>query len=375
MDIFLSKRDEITLAVKLKSFCKEDVARIKKFPGRKWIPEDSVWSLPYTMETVKKLLTDFKDCSIHVEAPLLEECSWLQDWPHFQKESATKAALNQPRWNYDEEKRLKNELLLRGYSSKTVKAYCGQVERFYKYTLNLPMSWDHQMIRNYSLYLLQKKCSHAYVNQAISAIKFYFQKILHQEEFVPYVRPKKENKLPNVLSPNEVMLILKATHNLKHKAILYLIYSSGLRVGEAVRLKFQDFDKDRKTLLVRQGKGRKDRLTLLSDAAFDIVNRYFQQERPEIRLFPGQTGGRHLTERSVQKIFEQALVSSGVTKKASVHALRHSFATHLLEGGIDIRYIQELLGHQSTRTTERYTHVSVKDVRRIKSPLDQMQHD
>ncbi|WP_410511543.1 tyrosine-type recombinase/integrase [Paenibacillus sp. BR2-3] len=156
---------------------------------------------------------------------------------------------------------------------------------------------------------------------------------------------------------NEVMLILKSTHNLKHQSILY-----------------QDLDKDRKTLHVRQGKGRKNRLTLLSDSAFKVVQQYIQQEKPEDWLFPGQTKGRHLTERSVQKLFERAVESSGITKKVSVHSLRHSFATHLLEGGIDIRYIQELLGHQSTRTTERYTHVSVKDVRRIQSPLDQMEY-
>lgn len=125
------------------------------------------------------------------------------------------------------------------------------------------------------------------------------------------------------------MSILKATLNIKHKAILYLTYSSGLRVGEVVRLQFQDLDKERKTLRIRQGKGRKDRFTLLSDTAFEIVQRYSQQEKPEVWLFPGQTEGRHLTERSVQKNFEQVLVSSGVRKKVSVHSLRHSFATHL----------------------------------------------
>lgn len=163
--------------------------------------------------------------------------------------------------------------------------------------------------------MLQKNCSHSYVNQAISAIKFYFQKVLKQIESTPYIRPKKEHKLPNVLSLNEVMLILKAIHNLKHKAILYLTYSSGLRVSEVVRLRLQDFDQERKTLHIRQGKGRKDRLTLLSDTALEVFLRYYQQEKPEIWMFPGQNKEKHLTERSVQKIFEQALVSSGVTKK------------------------------------------------------------
>nr|WP_253300456.1 tyrosine-type recombinase/integrase [Paenibacillus lautus] len=171
------------------------------------------------------------------------------------------------------------------------------------------------------------------------------------------------------------MLILKALHNLKHRAILYLTYSSGLRVGEVVRLKTQDIDFERKTLRVSQGKGRKDRLTLLSETAMDIVQPYLQQEKPEKWMFPGQHPERHITERTVQKVFEQARTASGIQKKVSIHALRHSFATHLLEGGINIRFIQELLGHQSVRTTERYTHVSVKDIRRIKSPLDQLEEE
>ncbi|UJF35506.1 tyrosine-type recombinase/integrase [Paenibacillus hexagrammi] len=307
-----------------------------------------------------------------MDSQLLEECYLLQSYYISQKENASESIFLVPQWDSDHEKRLKNELLRRGYSPKTLKAYCGQVERLFHYVKEQHVIWSDQMIQNYSLYLLNKNCSHAYVNQAISAIKFYFQKVLQQQDTTPYVRPKKENKLPNVLSIKEVTSILKAIQNIKHQAILYLTYSSGLRVGEVVRLRLQDFDIERKTLLIRQGKGRKDRLTLLSDTALEIVQRYSQQQKPEVWLFPGQTSGRHLTERSVQKVFEQALAVSGVRKEVSVHSLRHSFATHLLEGGTDIRYIQELLGHQSTRTTERYTHVSVKDIRRIKSPLDQI---
>ncbi|CAI6087153.1 IS91 family transposase ISMno24 [Cohnella sp. JJ-181] len=184
------------------------------------------------------------------------------------------------------------------------------------------------------------------------------------------MRPRKENKLPNVLSLSEVKRLLGALTNLKHQALLFITYSSGLRVGEVVRIRLQDFDYERRTLLVKQGKGRKDRLTVLSDSALEIVKRYIRKEASDAWLFPGQKGAGHLTERSAQKVFEQALAVSGIKKKVSIHALRHSFATHLLEGGIDLRYIQELLGHQSSRTTERYTHVSVKDIRRIKSPLD-----
>ncbi|QYR19648.1 site-specific integrase [Paenibacillus sp. sptzw28] len=369
MEISLSKRNKTTLAVKFMVFYKDGITKIKNLPGRRWIPEESIWAFPYTLEVLNQILTVFKDCKFYVEPQLLEECYLLQS---YEKANNSDSLSNVAQWGSVQRQSFKDELLLRGYSSKTIKAYLGQAERFFNYIKGQHIFWNHQTIHNYSLYLLHKNCSHAYVNQAISAIKFYFQKVLKQNESAPYIRPKKEHKLPNVLSLNEVILILKAVRNLKHKAILYLTYSSGLRVSEVVRLRLQDFDKERKTLRIRQGKGRKDRLTLLSDTALEIFLRYYHQEKPEIWMFPGQNEGRHLTERSVQKIFEQALVASGVPKKVSIHSLRHSFATHLLEGGIDIRYIQELLGHQSTRTTERYTHVSIKDVRRIKSPLDQI---
>jgi integrase/recombinase XerD len=174
------------------------------------------------------------------------------------------------------------------------------------------------------------------------------------------------------LSADEVVRLLRTVQNIKHRAILYLTYSSGLRVGEVVRLRIEDIDPARKTVKVRQGKGRKDRMTLLSDAALQVLNDYMKRVHLESWLFPGGEEGRHITERSVQKVFEKARGQAGIVKKVSVHALRHSFATHLLEGGTDLRYIQELLGHQSSKTTEIYTHVSVKDVRRIQSPLDRI---
>jgi integrase/recombinase XerD len=371
MEIFIAQRNEQTLAITFNKFNTVDIAKIKKIEGKRWIPKEGIWTLPYTIKHVVELLNIYHEETFHVESGLAKECRLLEERVNAQNNFVLYKDLSAKSVDLYQEQLFKNELSLRGYSSKTIKAYCGQVERFFFYTQKQSV-FDEKMIKSYTLYLLQKKCSHAYINQAISAIKFYNQKILHLDDAVSYVRPKKEKKLPNVLSLNEVMSLLKATQNLKHKAILYLTYSSGLRVGEVVRLRLQDIDKDRKTLHIRQGKGRKDRITLLSDAAYEIVQKYMGQQKLEVWLFPGQIIGRHLTERSVQKTFEQALRLSGLEKKVSVHSLRHSFATHLLEGGIDIRYIQELLGHQSSRTTELHTHVSVRDVRRIKSPLDQM---
>ncbi|WP_338542300.1 tyrosine-type recombinase/integrase [Paenibacillus tundrae] len=178
--------------------------------------------------------------------------------------------------------------------------------------------------------------------------------------------------MPQVLSEKEVAQLLTSVTNLKHKTILFLTYSSGLRVGEVVRLRCSDLDIERQTLIVGQGKGQKDRRTLLSNIAWEIVQKYIVEYRPQRWLFPGQSSDRHLTEHSVQKVFEEARQRAGIVKKVSIHVLRHSFATHLLENGTDLRYIQELLGHTSARTTQRYTHVSTKSIQRIQSPLDRL---
>ncbi|WP_275670034.1 tyrosine-type recombinase/integrase [Paenibacillus amylolyticus] len=267
---------------------------------------------------------------------------------------------------------MQQALKLRGYSRKTIKAYCNQIERF---VISLPQM-DTEIrashVQTYCLSLLERGVSHSSVNQTISAIRFYCKHVLlHPAEF-QYIRPKQQTKLPNVMSETEVTQLLKAVTNLKHKTILYLTYSAGLRVGEVVRLRYSDLDIECQTIIVRQGKGYKDRRTLLSHLAWEIVQKYIAQYKPDRWLFPGQSSDRHLTERSVQKVFEEARLKAGIVKKCSIHALRHSFATHLLENGTDLRYIQELLGHTSAQTTQRYTHVSTKNIQRIQSPLDRM---
>jgi len=211
------------------------------------------------------------------------------------------------------------------------------------------------------------------VNQALSALKFFFKDVVKNFNMVVEIpRPKKENKLPDVLSKEEVMLLLNVPTNLKHKALLFLTYSAGLRVSEVVRLRPEDIDSTRMLIHIRQAKGRKDRYTLLAQTALKELRRYFAAYKPEKWLFPGDDEEKHLTERTVQRVFENACKKSGIKKDVSVHALRHSFATHLLESGTDLRYIQELLGHKSSRTTEVYTHVSQKSIGAIQSPLDRI---
>lgn len=255
MDIYLSKSNEKTLVIRFK-YNMDVVSAIKNIPGRRWVPEDKVWTVPYTLDVIAQLIRFFQNYNIHVDPQLQQECYLLQ--PLDNKATESDSSFNVPYWSAAQKQSLKDALLVRGYSSKTMKAYFGHVERFFTYITDQRLGWNDHTIQNYSLFLLSKNCSHSYVNQAISAVKFYSLKVLKQHDSTAYIRPKKENKLPNVLSLGEVKLILEALHNLKHKAILYITYSSGLRVSEVVRLRLQDFDKARKTLHIRQGKGRKD---------------------------------------------------------------------------------------------------------------------
>lgn len=218
------------------------------------------------------------------------------------------------------------------------------------------------------------KVSRAYHSQAVGALKFLYGQVLKKQMVSMQIpRPRKERKLPAVLSEGEVVKILQVVRNLKHRALLMLIYSAGLRVSEAVKLRIEDMDRQRQLIKVQGGKGWKDRYTILSQVAIQALSEYWKTYRPKSKwLFPGGRNIDHLTTRSAEKIFEQAANRAGIQKEVSVHTLRHSFATHLLESGTDLRYIQELLGHKRPETTQIYTHVMRKDLARIRSPLDKL---
>jgi site-specific recombinase XerD len=183
-------------------------------------------------------------------------------------------------------------------------------------------------------------------------------------------RPRQDLKLPTVFSKDEIKKMLDLEKNVKHRLLLMLAYSSGLRVSEVVNLKREHIDFSRKAVYIKSGKGRKDRCTILSEKAALLLREYCVSYDTQIWLFPGQPASCHLSIRSAQKIFEKAALRVGIIKKTSIHGLRHTFATHLLENGTDIRYIQSLLGHASLRTTERYTHVSIRSALSVQSPLD-----
>ncbi len=255
-----------------------------------------------------------------------------------------------------------------------VKVYLQHMTDFVRHFGRSPSEIGKNEIVQYLLYLTEdKKVSVAYRNQAVSALKFFYARVLKRPVVIEELpRPKKEFRLPAVLSKEEVSRLFAAVRNRKHLAILMLVYSSGLRVSEVVRLKPEDIDVERRLIRVRGAKGRKDRYTVLSEVALDVVRDYYMSWKPEHFLFPGSRKGSHLSTRSVQSVVSEARKRAGIQKQFSTHALRHSFATHLLESGTDLRYIQELLGHKSARTTQIYTHVTRKDIARIVSPLDRM---
>ena len=260
--------------------------------------------------------------------------------------------------------------------------YSLNTEKTYKFALEDYLNYHHTIdieklneghIQSFLRHLvMERNVSTSYQNQAINAIKFYYERVLGGQRKTYFIdRPKKEKTLPVVLSEEEILLILRSVSNLKHKAILMVIYSAGLRISECINLKIKDIDSNRMQIRVEQSKGKKDRYTLLSTKTLLILRDYFKTYRPKEFLFEGQDGGCYST-RSIQNIFRDAVEKTKIKKKVSVHSLRHSFATHLLENGTNLRYIQSLLGHSNSKTTEIYTHVTTKGFEQLKSPLDNL---
>lgn len=272
---------------------------------------------------------------------------------------------------------LTQEMRLKNYSYKTVKAYKSCIRSYARHIApKHPRDATNTDIRDYLLYLLTiKKSPASTVNQVFNALRLLYVD-LYQKPFVigSLPRPQKEEKLPDVLNEEEVLRIFHAVENLKHRTMLMLTYASGLRVSEIVKLRIEDLDGERGLIHIRNAKGMKDRYTILPESMKGILNQYWKTYKLGSSgwLFGGVSTSQHLSARSIQAVFERAVVSAGISKPISMHTLRHSFATHLLEQGTDLRYIQELLGHQSSKTTEIYTHVSKKSLGKIKSPLDRL---
>jgi integrase/recombinase XerD len=268
-----------------------------------------------------------------------------------------------------------NWLQSKRYSPNTIKVYIESLAIFLRY---FPLK-EVEEIENEDLidfnnnYILKNGFSSSYQNQVVNAIKLFYRS-MHQTKFdVELVhRPKKEKTLPNVLSKEEVKRLLEAMENIKHRMMLSLIYACGLRRSELLNLTFNDIQAERHIIFVRQSKGKKDRIVTMSPKLLVELRNYYREYKPKKYLFEGQVAGEKYSERSLELVLKKSIMLAKINKPVTLHWLRHSYATHLLESGTDLRFIQELLGHSSSRTTEIYTHVSTKSIQQIKSPFDDL---
>lgn len=268
-------------------------------------------------------------------------------------------------------KKLEDELRSRKYSLRTLCAYVYYNKLLCHITHETPENMRPDNITRFlSILEKEREYSASSINLAISAIKFFYKEIMKKEISNTQHRPHNDKRLPTVFSKHEIRQIIDAEPNDKHKLLIMMVYASGLRVSEVICLKRQNIDMERKTILIDQSKGRKDRYTILSEAVIDMLKNYYSSSKITTWVFPGLNPKNHLSIRTAQYIFEHSLKRAKINKDASIHSLRHTFATHLLESGTDIRFIQELLGHTSLKTTERYTHVAHRNTLNIKSPLD-----
>lgn len=321
------------------------IARLRKLGDARWSATKKVWHLPDNRENRVRF---------HIAAPLI---------PHLLPDKV--AAVES----------FRTYLGTKRYSPNTIKTYTEALKSFLLFYNDKPTDCidNADVVNYYKNHILENKLSASFQNQIVNAIKLYFGTLKNRTLILEKIyRPKREKLLPNVLSKKEVKKILEAHSNTKHRCMLSMIYSCGLRRSELLSLKPADIDADRKLVLIRQGKGRKDRIAPLSPQILVMLRDYYKAYKPSVWLFEGRISGEQYDERSLAQVLKQALLKTGIKKPVSLHWLRHSYATHLLESGTDLRYIQEILGHKSSRTTEIYTHVSTKSLQNVKSPFDDL---
>ena len=355
----LSGRDRIEITLRA-GFTRKELDVVRGLNGRRYDAGRRSWIASHAPEAIKILTDAFGTSGVLVTSE-----------PVSSREGAPTSASHIL-------ERVRDALMVRGYSPRTRKVYLGHLRRFLVWCgEGVPRLPDEPAERGeaYILELIKRQgISRSYQNQVVSALRFLCESVLGQPKLALKIpRPRKEHRLPAVLSQGEVARFLKKARNPKHRALLMLLYSAGLRVGEVVRLKPSDLDPERGLVRVSRGKGRKDRYTLLAQRAVEAVGIYRDAYSTDRWLFPGDRPGRHLTTRSVQRIVKNAAAAAGIEKRVTAHTLRHSFATHLLEGGTNLRIIQELLGHQSSRTTQIYTHVAQSTIESVRSPLDDLE--
>ena len=321
------------------------IARIKTFEGARWSASKKYWHLPDNEENRLRF-------NLFSSTTLLPNAEGI-------------ASINT----------FKRYLLSRRYSPNTINTYSEALKSFLTFcnTKTLQDINNEDVISYNNDFILKNKLSSSYQNQIVNALKLFF-KIVKQTsiEIDKIHRPKREKILPNVLSKEEVKAILETPKNIKHKAMLSMIYSCGLRRSELLNLRPSDIDSKRNIVFIKQSKGKKDRITPLSPKMLELLRSYYKECSPQTYLFEGREKNTPYSARSLEEVLKKSIKLATINKPVTLHWLRHSYATHLLESGTDLRYIQELLGHNSSKTTEIYTHVSTKNIQQIKSPFDDL---
>ncbi|KAF0194240.1 MAG: integrase/recombinase XerD [Bacteroidetes bacterium] len=355
----------------------EFIGLLKMIPGCSWSRSLRVWHMPDSKESLDYLFGTFRGKAwLDLESLKRSKSeASVQAKPVFQHPKIRLPDLT--REAAEKLERLSQWMLSKRYSENSIRIYTDCLRTFLRY-FNEKSTEDitnDAIIQFNNDYILANRYSSSYQNQVVNAIKL-FCRVVEQRHLDPELihRPKNYKKLPNVLSKEEVTSILKAAEpNLKHQAMLALIYSCGLRRSEMINLTLNDVDSKRGLLLVKNSKGKKDRVIPLSSRIVDLLRAYYNRYRTETWLFEGWEKGEKYSDRSLEEVLKKYTKLAGITKPVTLHWLRHSYATHLLENGTDLRFIQEILGHKSSKTTEIYTHVSTRHIQQIKSPFDDLE--
>lgn len=346
-------------------------AKFRSLVHARWDKRERAWVIEEDLYHFIDLVGIFKDTA------QLELRTQPLRYPILRRKLSPVASL--PPLNTDQRAEIgdfKNYLTSKRYSDQTVKTYADALTTFLRYTLSNKEISDicnDDLLDFNNNYILKNKYSASFQNQVVNAIKLFFRIRKNMQLDVALVhRPRTEKTLPNVLSMAEVKAIITAPINLKHRMMLSLIYACGLRRSELLHLKPADILSDRNLIHIRQSKGKKDRIVTMSPALIEQLREYYKLYRPLTYLFEGQKPGELYSATSLQAVLKQTLLKTKIKKPVTLHWLRHSYATHLLESGTDLRYIQELLGHKSSKTTEIYTHVSTRNIQQIISPFDKL---
>jgi len=343
-------------------FNKALIQAIKEIPYHRWDAKNKWWTIPYSEVIMERMKAA---CEAHQLKVIIEE------EPKTGVAAKKISPFDVPNYRKVPESFIQKHIELRN-SPHTIKNYVSAFEEFINYFPQMEIDQINEaQIMEYLRYLVsERQVSVSYQNVAINAIKFYYEQVLRgRRKFYFIDRPRRDKVLPEVLNMQEITAMIKQTENIKHKLILMFGYGSGLRLNEINKIRLSDIDRERMQLKVKNGKGRKDRYTKLAAKIIPILDEYLANEPTDDLLFRGATGGLY-SDRSIQQVVKQAAERAKIQKKVTTKTLRHTFATHLLEQGVDLRYIQEMLGHASSKTTEIYTHITTKGFENIESPMD-----